>query len=127
MNKWLGIFKWSVTAVLAVPPLVFLAGPALNGDVEVDGVWMVLVGLLLLPALIYGACVRSKWGIVGIGFLLLLITVRTWFMLQRSDPYNPFSGLIPFVGLVPAVGLALTGAVADLSYRFFGVPSRKNP
>lgn len=94
-------------------------GAGTRGDVEVGGVWVILVILLLLPALIYGAGIQTKWGIVSIGLLLLLATARTWLTFNASDPYDPFDGLIPFARLIPAVGIVLLGSLADLSYRFF--------
>lgn len=119
MSSWILVLKWSIAAFLAAPPLFVLSRPALRGDVEVGGLWFILLIFLLLPALIYAAGVSTKWGIVGVGMLLLLVTARTWLIFESSDPYNSLNGLIPIVGLIPTVVVASVGAVADLSYRFF--------
>ena len=123
MNPIFRVVKWSVVALLIAPLLYVLLQPVLRGEVDVDGVWLILVIFLLLPALIYGAGVSTKWGIIVVGSILVLVTARTWWIFWESDPYNPFNGLIPIVGLIPAGGIALFGALADLSYRFFREPS----
>jgi hypothetical protein len=110
--------KWLITVAIVLEPV-------LDGDVEVGGLWFLLVLVLCLPALIYGAAVGTKWGIVLVGGLVLVATVYTWMTMSTSDPFNPLNGLIPFLGLLPTILIAAFGAAADQAYRFFRNPSTR--
>jgi hypothetical protein len=114
--------KWLITAGILALPLYSVLRPALNGEVEVGGLWLLLVLVLCLPGLIYAAAVSTKWGIVLVGGLLLVATVYSWMTMLASDRFSPLDGLTPFLGLLPAILIAAFGAVADQAYRFFQKP-----
>lgn len=58
----------------------------------------VIAVALMLPALIYAAAIHTKWCVVIVGALLVLINGRLWIGFYSLPDDNSFAGLVPLFG-----------------------------
>lgn len=117
--------KWTVTALLILFPAVPMVRAAIEGSSTNAGP-AILIGLALLrPALIYAAAIHTKWCVIIVGALLVLITVQLWAGVYSLAADNPLAGIVPIFGSLYTTVIAAAGAVVDglLRYRRTNLPS----
>jgi hypothetical protein len=113
------VVKWSVTAVLILFPAVPMVRAAIEGSSTSSGPAFLIGLALLLPALIYAAAVHTKWCVIIVGALLVLITAQLWAGFYSLAADNPLAGIVPIFGSLYTTVIAAAGAVVDglLRYR----------
>ena len=112
----------AVALLVASFPIYLLLGTPESAASELDGASLLRFFLFCSPALIYAAVVRTTWGTIIVGSLLLALTILIW-VAYSSDKDNPFIGFVVWIGLIPLGATALFGAAGDLLYRSFEEPT----